>query len=223
MRACTRWQARAELGARLRSKLAEILKPSKNRGDARTRKIPARVSSVNADGSVALLCWRAVPLRTAIVAALLACGTACGPGGPVVGGARGFTEIDVATARASLERDQARLVQLRDAGFSDPRVDVAEIVGPGESVPEAWIGEARPILVIAHDEPAARQLAARLLRLGAARVSVVRGGIEAWPKAQEEPDPASPTSRVGLSNPSNAKPSAREPARRIEPWQQSQK
>ena len=164
-----------------------------------------------------------MPLRSAIVAALVACGTACGPGGPVVGGARGFTEIDIATAQTSLERDQARLVQVRNAEFADPRVEIAEIISPGESVPDAWIEETRPILVIAHDTPAARQLAARLLRHGAARVSVVRGGIEAWPKAQPDPDPSSPTSRVGLSNASHAKPTEREPARRIESWQQSQK
>ena len=164
-----------------------------------------------------------MPLRSAIVAALLACGTACGPGGPAVGGARGFTEIDVATAQTAVERDLARLVQVRNADFADPQIEMAEIVSPGESVPDAWITEPRPILVIARGAPAARQLAARLLRHGAARVSVVRGGIGAWPKAQEDPDPSSPTSRVGLSNASDAKPTEREPARRIEPWQQSQK
>ena len=162
-------------------------------------------------------------LRRAFVAAIFACGTACGPGGPAVGGSRGFTEIDVATAQTAVERDQARLVQVRNADSADPRVETAEIVSPGESVPRAWIAESRPILVLAHDAPAARQLAARLLRHGAARVAVVRGGIGAWPKAQEDPDPSSPTSRVGLSNASNAKPTEREPARRIEPWQQSQK
>lgn len=159
----------------------------------------------------------------ALIASLFACGTSCGPGGPAVGGARSFAEIDVPAAARSLEQDQARLVQVRDPEFADPRAPAAAMLGPGESVPDAWLAEARPILVIAHDETAARRLAARLLRLGAARVSVVRGGIGAWSGSQEDPDASSPTSRVGLSNASDAKRTQREPARRTDPWQQSQK
>jgi rhodanese-related sulfurtransferase len=165
-----------------------------------------------------------VAVRVAFIAALFAGGTACSPGGPAVGGARSFVEIDVPAAARSLERDQARLVQVRDPEFADPRVEAATMLGPGESVPDAWLAQARPILVIGHDEAAARRLAARLLRLGAARVSVVRGGIGPWSRSQEEdPDAASPTARVGLSNAVDAKPLQREPARRIDPWQQSQK
>ncbi len=203
-----------------RSRLPRILKASRIRGDARTRKIPARVSSVNADAALSLLCWRAVPARLALIAALFAGGTACGPGGPAVGGARSFAEIDVPTAIRSLADDQARLVQVRDPAFADPRIEDAAFFGEGESVPEAWLAEARPILVIAHDESSARRLAARLLRLGAVRVSVVRGGIGAWSGSQDtSPD----LTRVGLSNAVDAKPSQREPARRNDPWQQSQK
>jgi len=164
-----------------------------------------------------------VPVRVALIAALFACGTACGPGGPAVGGARSFAEIDVPAAARSLEQDQARLVQVRDPEFADRRAPAAAMLGLGESVPDAWLAEARPILVIAHDETAARRLAARLLRLGAARVSVVRGGIGAWSESPADPDAPSPNSRVGLSNASHAKPTQREPARRTDPWQQSQK
>jgi len=187
-------------------------------------RIPARLRSVNADRPTALLCWRAVPVRVALVVALLFGGTACGPGGPAVGGARSFAEIDVPTAAHALEEGQARLVQVRDPEFADPRVGTAAMLGPGESVPDAWLAETRPILVIAHDEPAARRLAARLLRLGAARVSVVRGGTGAWPGgSQEDRDAPSHTTHVGLLDASDAKPSQREPARRTDPWQQSQK
>ncbi len=162
-------------------------------------------------------------VRVALIAALFAWETGCGPGGPGVGDARNFAEIDVLAAARSLARDQARLVQVLDPEFTDPRAEAAERIGPGESVPDAWLAEARPMLVIGHDEAAARRLAARLLRLGAVRVSVVRGGIGAWSEFLEVPSPSSPTSRVGLSNESDAKPSQREPARRTSPWQQSQK
>jgi len=181
------------------------------------------VSSVNADAPSPLLCWRGVSVRVALIAVLLACGTSCGPGGPAVGAGRSFAEIDVSAAARSLEQDQARLVQVRDPEFADARIGAAAMLGPGESVPNAWLAEARPILVIAHDGAAARRLAARLLRLGAARVSVVRGGIGAWLESQQGPDAPSPNSRVGLSNASHAKPIQREPARRTDPWQQSQK
>jgi rhodanese-related sulfurtransferase len=147
---------------------------------------------------------------------------ACGPGGPVVGGARSFAEIDVAAATRSLAEEAARLVQVRDSQSPDPHLEHAAIVGPEEAVPDAWLHEARPIVVIAHDEVAARRLAARLLRLGASRVSVVRGGIEAWSGPPEDRAP-SDDDRVGLSSPRGAKPTRREPARRTDPWQQSQK
>jgi rhodanese-related sulfurtransferase len=93
---------------------------------------------------------------------------------------RPVAEIDVPAATRSLAQEQARLVQVLDVESHDPRVEHAAIVRPDEPVPDAWLHEARPIVVIAHDEVAARRLAARLLRLGASRVSVVRGGIEAW-------------------------------------------
>ena len=165
----------------------------------------------------------AVRVRMALIAVLFTCGTACGPGGPAVGGAHSFAEIDVPTAARLLEQDQARLVQVRDPEFADLRVETAAMLGPGESVPDAWLAEARPILVIAHDDATARRLAARLLRLGAACVSVVRGGTGAWPGSLEEPEAPSDTTHLGLSNARDAKPTQREPARRTEPWQQSQK
>jgi len=164
-----------------------------------------------------------VRVRVAFIASLLVGGTSCGPGSPGVGGARSFAEIDIPAAERSLEQAQARLVQVRDPEFADPHAPAAAMIGPGESVPDPWLAEARPILVLAHDDAAARRLAARLLRLGAARVSVVRGGIGAWSESQGDPDASSPNARVGLSNATHAKPTEREPARRTDPWQQSQK
>ncbi len=169
-----------------------------------------------------LLCCGAVSARAASSAALLAYLAACGPGGPAVGGARSFAEIDVAAATRSLVEEQARLVQVRDSESREPGVAHAAIVRPEEAVPDAWLHEARPIVVIARDEVAARRLAARLLRLGASRVSVVRGGIEAWSGPAEDREPSA-TDRVGLSSARGAKPTGREPARRMDPWQQSQR
>jgi rhodanese-related sulfurtransferase len=163
-----------------------------------------------------------VSARAAASAALLACLAACGPGGPAVGGARSFEEIDVPQAARSLAEEEARLVQVRDSRSRGPRVAHAAILGPEEAVPDAWLHEARPIVVIARDEVAARRLAARLLRLGASRVSVVRGGIEAWSGPRDDPAP-SEADRVGLSSARGAKPTGPEPARRMDPWQQSQK
>jgi rhodanese-related sulfurtransferase len=131
-------------------------------------------------------------------------------------------EIGVPAATRALAEEEARLVQVRNSESPDPRAAHAAIIGPEEAVPDAWLQEARPIVVIAHDEVAARRLAARLLRLGASRVSVVRGGIEAWSGPPEERAP-SDTDRVGLSSARGAKPTGREPARRTDPWQQSQK
>ena len=112
-------------------------------------------------------------------------------------------------------------MQVRDARSPDPRIERAAIVGPEEAVPDTWLHEARPIVVIARDEAAARRLAARLLRLGASRVSVVRGGIEAWSGPADRAP--SDTDRVGLASERGAKPTGPEPARRMDPWQQSQK
>jgi rhodanese-related sulfurtransferase len=181
-----------------------------------------RLRSVNADAHASLLCCRAVSARAAASAALVACLFACGPGGPAVGGARSFAEIDVPAATRSLAEDDARLVQSRVAGSRDPRIDHAAIVGPDDAVPDAWLHESRPIVVIAQDDADARRLAARLLRLGASRVSVVRGGIEAWSRSAQDRAP-SDTDRVGLSSRRGAKPFGPEPARRMDPWQQSQK
>jgi rhodanese-related sulfurtransferase len=162
-----------------------------------------------------------VSARAALLACFCALASACGPGGPVVGGARSFDEIDVPTATRSVEQDDARLVQVRDSGSSDPRVAAAVIFGPADPVPDEWLRGARPIVVIAGDVTEARRLAARLLRLGASRVSVVRGGIEGWLGPRE---PATePDARIGLSGARGAKPNGREPARRMDSWQQSQK
>lgn len=113
-------------------------------------------------------------------------------------------------------------MQVRDAASREPRVEHAAIVRPEEAVPEAWLHEARPIVVIARDEAAARRFAARLLRLGAPRVSVVRGGVEAWAAPVEDRAP-SDVDRVGLSSERGAKPLGPEPARRMDSWQQSRK
>lgn len=114
-------------------------------------------------------------------------------------------------------------MQVRDAASRDPRVEHAAIVRPEEAVPEAWLHEARPIVVIARDEAAARRFAARLLRLGAPRVSVVRGGVEAWAAGPAEDRAPSHTDRVGLSSERGAKPFGPEPARSMDSWQQSRK
>jgi hypothetical protein len=161
-------------------------------------------------------------LRPAFLGCLAALASACDPGGSIVGGgARVFDEIDLPAATRSLEQEDARLVQVREPGSGDARVDDALIVGAADPVPDEWLRGARPIVVIGVDDDAARRLAARLLRLGAARVSVVRGGIEGWLGPRE---PATePDARVGLSGARGAKPSGREPARRMESWQQSQK
>ena len=118
--------------------------------------------------------------------------------------------------------EDARLVQVRAPGSGDARVTEAIVVGPGDPVPDEWLRGARPIVVIAGDPAAGRRLAARLLRLGATRVSVVRGGIEGW---LEAPAPAPEAdARVGLRGSQDAKqPGEPETARRNDPWQQSQK
>ena len=160
-------------------------------------------------------------LRTALLGFAAAVAAACGPPDPLFGGARSFDEIDVPAAARSVEREDARLVQVRDPRSNDARIAAAVIVGPGDPVPDEWLRGARPIVVIAGDVAAARRLAARLLRLGVTRVSVVRGGIEEWLGPRE---PATePDARVGLSGSRGAKPTGREPARRMESWQQSQK
>ncbi len=160
--------------------------------------------------------------RAAASAALLACLAACGPGGPAVGGARSFEEIDVREAARCVADEDARLVQVRDSQSRGPRIEHAAILGPEDAVPGAWLHEARPIVVVARDEATGRRLAARLLRLGASRVSVVRGGVEAWsgPSGGGAPPDAG---RVGLSRARGAKRIGPEPARRTDPWQQSQK
>ena len=160
-------------------------------------------------------------IRAALFGFAAALASACGPAGPVVGGARSFDEIDVAAAARSVEREDARLVQVRDPRSGDPRVASAVIVGPGDPVPDEWLRGARPIVLIAGDVAAARRLAARLLRLGATRVSVLRGGIEGWLGPREPA--AEPDARVGLSGARGAKRTGREPARRMDSWQQSQK
>ena len=161
-------------------------------------------------------------LRAALLGCIAALASACDPGASIgSGGARVFDEIDVAAATHSLEHEDARLVQAREPDSGDARVAEALIVAAADPVPDEWLRGARPIVVIAADGTAARRLAARLLRLGAARVSVVRGGIEGWLGPRE---PATePDARVGLSGARGAKPSGREPARRMESWQQSQK
>lgn len=160
--------------------------------------------------------------RAALLGCIAALASACEPSASIgSGGARSFDEIDVAAAAHSLEHEDARLVQAREPGSGDARVAEALIVAAADPVPDEWLRGARPIVVIAADGTAARRLAARLLRLGAARVSVVRGGIEGWLGPRE---PATePDARVGLSGARGAKPSGREPARRMESWQQSQK
>ena len=159
--------------------------------------------------------------RTLVLGLAVVHATACGPDFPVAGGARVFDEIDAPAATISVEQQHARLVQVREPGSRDGRVTAAVVFAPADAVPEAWLQDPRPILIVAQDAAAARRLAARLLRLGATRVSVVRGGIEGW---LEPPEPPTETdARVGLSSPRGAKPSEREPVRRTDPWQQSQK
>ena len=196
-------------------------KTSKIRGDARQAKIPAQLPSVNAERIPSLLCCRAVSSRAALLGCVAALAWACGRGDVVVGAARSFDEVDVPAATRSVAQDDARLVQVRNPGSDDLRVAEAVIVGPGDPVPDEWLRGARPIVVIAEDIADARRLAARLLRLGASRVSVVRSGIEGW-LGPDEPA-AEPDARVGLSGARGAKPSEREPARRMDSWQQSQK
>jgi rhodanese-related sulfurtransferase len=165
-----------------------------------------------------------VPARASFLAFAIAAvvHAACGPGTSVTGDARAFDEIDIPAATRSVEHDDARLVQVRAPGSGEARVTAAIVVGPADPVPDEWLRGGRPIVVIAADAAAARRLAARLLRLGAIRVSVVRGGIEDW---LEQPAPATdPDARVGLRGSRDAKqPSGPETARRIDPWQQSQK
>jgi rhodanese-related sulfurtransferase len=170
---------------------------------------------------VSPLLWsRRVPNRRVHGAWLLAAAVACGPGGPAVGGARGFDEIDVPAANRAIAEEDARLVQARDP--HDPRAGAAvAVIDLDDPIPAAWVQDARPVVVIARDEVAARRLAARLVREGVRRVSVVRGGIEAWTGSPG--DSVAPSDTVGLSGARDATPWPREPARRTDSWQQSQK
>jgi hypothetical protein len=160
--------------------------------------------------------------RAALLGCLAVLGAACDPHVSILGGgARVFDQIDLEAATRSLEHEDARLVQVREPGSGDARVADALVLGVADPVPDEWLRGARPIVVIGTDDDATRRLAARLLRFGAVRVSVVRGGIEGWLGPRE---PATePDARVGLSGARRAKPSGREPARRMESWQQSQK
>ena len=135
--------------------------------------------------------------RTFSLGLAIAFAAACDPRIPIAGGARVFDEIDVPAATRSVAQEGARLVQVREPGSPAARVAAAVVVAPADPVPDEWLRGARPIVVIAGDTTAARRLAVRLLRLGAARVSVVRGGIEGWLEPREPTTDA----RVGLSSP----------------------
>jgi rhodanese-related sulfurtransferase len=149
-------------------------------------------------GDVATL-PRAVTVRLArlLVFAFAAVALACEASG-WLGGARSFDEIDVADAARQLESGEAWLIQLRDADVGDPRAPGATIVAPEQPLPDRARAEGRSsTLVIAHDDPAARRFASRLVRAGFPRVHAVRGGIQAWRARGAKPPERAATDRNG--------------------------
>ena len=118
------------------------------------------------------------PIGRAVVLAVAVATLACDAGDALLGGARHFDELDPAAAAATVEG--AWLIQVRSPDAGDPRAPGADVVTPDQPLPDRARAGDRPILVIAHDDPAARRFASRLVRGGFARVHAVRGGIRAW-------------------------------------------
>ncbi|MDJ0866218.1 MAG: hypothetical protein QNK03_08935 [Myxococcota bacterium] len=130
--------------------------------------------------------WLAVPLATLL---------GCEPGAWWrASGVRTFEEVEVGEALRAWDGSDGLLVQVRDPDARLLRVAGARLLDPGEPLPEALSGGGKPVTIVAADVRDARRLAARIVRSGSRRVSVVRGGIEAWlaesPGAAETPKAA---------------------------------
>jgi len=93
---------------------------------------------------------------------------------------RHFAEVDATDAARQVAAGDAWLLQVREPGVGDPRASSADVVTPVEPLPAPAAALDRAVLVLGHDDAAARRYASRLVRAGFARVFVIRGGIRAW-------------------------------------------
>jgi rhodanese-related sulfurtransferase len=122
---------------------------------------------------MAALRWPSLALLLALALA------ACEPGGAPDGGVRTFGEMDAGAAVQLLAEGGARLLQVREVDRHAARLAGASLVDVAGSLPRLP-ADPMPVLVVAARPQTARRLAARLVREGVPRVSVVRGGIQAW-------------------------------------------
>lgn len=110
------------------------------------------------------------------------------------GGARSFDEIEAAEAQARVLAKAALLVQVRETEAPAVRVGDAPLVELEGPLPPFLAASQVPILIVAYDPTRARRLAARLVRAGVPRVSVVRGGLQAWREGAEASEARAPAS-----------------------------
>jgi rhodanese-related sulfurtransferase len=128
--------------------------------------------------------------------ALAAGAIACDAGDALLGGARTFREIDAAEAERRIDAGDAWLVQVRSQDAGDPRAPDAEVVAPDQPLPAPDKASGRATVVVAHDDPAARRYASRLVRAGFSRVFALRGGVRAWRDRRSAPSQPYASSRA---------------------------
>jgi len=92
-------------------------------------------------------------------------------------GIRNVGSVSAETAADWLEQDRALLVQVRGVGEGPRAVPGAVRMSLEDPIPEAVLEADRPLLVVASEPDEALRVAARLVRAGVRRVSVVSGTL----------------------------------------------